>query len=51
MTVVDVYIEVIVDKNKILKGGGFLFTQTGNYFGLGGRTWEDWLLHGRNLKV
>ena len=38
-----VYIEVIIDKWRIPEGGEFLFTATGNYFGMPNRTWEGWL--------
>jgi len=48
---VGVYIEVIIDKDEMPGGGDFMFGATGNYFGLGGRTWDEWLLHGRKLKV
>lgn len=48
---VGVYLEVIIDKDEMPGGGDFMFGLTGNNFGLGGRTWEGWLLHGRKLKV
>ena len=38
-----VYIEIIIDRWAIPKGGEFMFTGTGSLFGKEGRTWEGWL--------
>ena len=38
-----VYIEVVIDGNLIPDGGDFLYGATGAYFGMAGRTWEQWL--------
>jgi len=46
-----VYIEVIIDKDIQPIGADWLFSATGAYFGLAGRTWEDWLREGRKLKL
>jgi indolepyruvate decarboxylase len=45
-----VYIEVIVDQNEMEIGAGWLFDATGAYFGMAGRTWEQWLAEGRAIK-
>lgn len=45
-----VYIEVIVDKWALPDGGRFFYSQTGAYFGMPTRTWEQWLKEGRNIK-
>ena len=38
-----VYIEVIIDKWQIPRGGESLYTGTGAYFGKAGRTWKNWV--------
>ena len=38
-----VYIEIIIDRWAIPKGGEFMFTGTGSLFGKEGRTWEGWM--------
>ena len=38
-----VYIEIIIDRWAIPKGGEFMFTGTGSLFGKEGRTWDGWL--------
>lgn len=48
---VGVYIEVIVDQNEQPIGAEFLFSATGAYFQLAGRSWEQWLDEGRSLKI
>jgi hypothetical protein len=45
-----VYIEVIVDQNEMEIGTGWLFDLTGGYFGMAGRSWEQWLAEGRSMK-
>lgn len=48
---VGVYIEVIIDQDEQPVGADWLFGETGGYFGLAGRTWEQWLEQGRALKL
>ena len=38
-----VYIEIIIDRWAIPKGGEFMFTGTGSLFGKEGRTWDGWM--------
>ena len=38
-----VYIEVVIDKWEMARGGDFLYTATGAYFGKAGRTWKNWV--------
>lgn len=38
-----VYIEVIIDKWDIPRGGESLYSGTGAYFGKAGRTWKNWV--------
>jgi len=45
-----VYIEVIVDKWELPRGADWLYTATGAYFGMAGRTWAGWLKKGRHLE-
>jgi indolepyruvate decarboxylase len=47
---VGVYIEVVVDQNEMPVGADWLFGATGGFFGLAGRTWEQWLAEGREMK-
>ncbi len=46
-----VYIEVAIDKDLMPRGADWLFGATGAFFGLAGRTWEDWLREGRSLRI
>jgi indolepyruvate decarboxylase len=48
---VGVYIEVIIDQDEMPIGSDWLFGATGAYFGMAGRTWEQWLESGRKLKL
>jgi indolepyruvate decarboxylase len=48
---VGVYIEVIIDQDEMPIGSDWLFGATGAYFGLAGRTWEQWLEQGRAMKL
>jgi indolepyruvate decarboxylase len=45
-----VYIEVIIDQDEMEIGTDWLFDLTGGYFGMAGRTWEQWLAEGRAMK-
>ena len=47
---VGVYIEVIIDQNEQPPGGRWLYTATGAYWGMASRTWEQWLVEGREIK-
>jgi indolepyruvate decarboxylase len=45
-----VYIEVVIDKDLVPDCADFLFGLTGGLWGMAGRTWEQWLEEGRNIK-
>jgi indolepyruvate decarboxylase len=45
-----VYIEVIIDQDEMEIGADWLFGATGAYFGMAGRSWEQWLDEGRAIK-
>jgi len=47
---VGVYIEVVIDQNEQPAGGEWLFGATGAYWGMAGRTWQQWLAEGREMK-
>ncbi len=48
---VGVYIEVMIDQDEMPIGADWLFSATGGYFGLAGRTWEQWLEQGRAMEL